>query len=273
VELFDAAGRHMSGRPIAGEARTLTRATLYRVLQAEARSCGVPIRYGKRLRSASRRPDGGGVMVSFVDGSEVVGDFLVGADGIHSVTRTLIDPAAPTPRYTDQNVIYGYADGAWTEPDAYHMVFGSRAFFGCTSPDGRTWWFARIPGPPLTGAEDPRRLASDVFAGDAGPAAAIVAATGSDVVGGNSYDLPTTPTWHNALLVLAGDAAHAASPAAAQGASMAVEDAVVLANCLRDTADLGAAFDAYEAVRREPAEETVAASARLSGTVRPAPEV
>ncbi|GAA3340544.1 hypothetical protein GCM10020358_28570 [Amorphoplanes nipponensis] len=69
---------------------------------------------------------------------------------------------------------------------------------------------------------------------DATPAAAIVAATGGDVVGGDSYDIPTTPHWHNDRMVLTGDAAHAASPAAAQGASMALEDAVALAAALRE---------------------------------------
>src|SRR4051812_49851219 len=76
VETFDAAGRHLSGRPITGEARTLTRAALYRVLQAEARSRGVRIEYGRRLASASRGP-AGGVLASFVDGSRAEGDFLV----------------------------------------------------------------------------------------------------------------------------------------------------------------------------------------------------
>src|SRR3954466_4833527 len=102
--------------------------------------------------------------------------------------------------------------------------------------------------------------------GDSTPAAAIVEATaGPDVVGGGSYDIPTTPTWHNDRMVLVGDAAHAASPAAAQGASMALEDAVALAAALSEQSDAGAAFAAYSARRRARTEEAVAASARLGG--------
>jgi 2-polyprenyl-6-methoxyphenol hydroxylase-like FAD-dependent oxidoreductase len=86
-------------------------------------------------------------------------------------------------------------------------------------------------------------------------------------VGANSYDIPTTPRWHNDRLVLVGDAAHAASPAAAQGASMAIEDAVALAAALRGRADPAAAFAAYSARRRAQTEQTVAASARM-GTGR-----
>jgi 2-polyprenyl-6-methoxyphenol hydroxylase-like FAD-dependent oxidoreductase len=193
------------------------------------------------------------------------------------VTRRLIDPQAPAPRYTGQHVVYGYADGnpAGGAPDTYHMVSGRTAFFGYTAPgDGRTWWFARVSGEAAAGgttAEQWRELALSAVRDDATPAAAIIAATGDDVVGGDSYDIPTTPRWHNDRMVLVGDAAHAASPAAAQGASMALEDAVALAHALREHADPATAFAAYEARRRAETEETVAASARLTGGLRPAP--
>ncbi len=81
--------------------------------------------------------------------------------------------------------------------------------------------------------------------------------------GPDSFDIPTTPHWHAGRMVLAGDAAHAAVPAAAQGASMAAEDAVALAAALRDHDDPAVAFAAYEQRRRAETEETVAASARL----------
>jgi 2-polyprenyl-6-methoxyphenol hydroxylase-like FAD-dependent oxidoreductase len=266
VELFDAEGHHLQHRAIEGVARTLSRATLYSVLQELAVARGIPVVHGKRLVGA--RADGG-VEVRFADGSRAEGDLLVGADGIHSPTRRLIDPRAPTPRYTGQHVVYGYADGnpAGSAPDAYHMVFGRRAFFGFTAPgDGRTWWFTRITGdsrPGETTAAEWRALALDAVRDDATPAAAIIEATAGGVVGGDSYDIPTTPNWYGDRMVLVGDAAHAASPAAAQGASMALEDAVALAAALREHADPAAAFAAYSARRRAQTEETVAASARL----------
>jgi 2-polyprenyl-6-methoxyphenol hydroxylase-like FAD-dependent oxidoreductase len=255
VSLWDAQGNQVGRRPIEGAARSMTRAALYRALQELAVARGVPVHHGKRMTGAS-----GGVTVTFADGSTVSGDVLVGADGIHSRTRRLIDPDAPEPRFAGQHVVYGYAPGnpAGVEPEEYHMVRGSRAFFGFTVPggDGRTWWFARIPG---------GRPASvlEMFRDEATPAATIIAATGADVVGGDSFDIPTTPRWHNARMVLAGDSAHATTPAAAQGASMALEDAVALAEALREHADPATAFAAYEARRRAQTEETVAASARL----------
>ncbi|GLW29147.1 FAD-dependent monooxygenase [Actinoplanes regularis] len=281
VQIYDAGGRLLETRGIgdAGETgpRTLLRSTLYRALQDEAVSRGVRIEHGRRLVQAGMLA-GGGVQATFADGGSATGDVLVGADGIHSATRTLIDPDAPRPRYTGQAVVYGYASGvpAPTAPDAYHMIFGSRAFFGYTAaPDGRTWWFARIPGPQAgpeqatSTAAQWRERALRAFADDASPAAAVIRATGDEVTGGDSYDVPTTPIWHRGSMVLAGDAAHAASPAAAQGASMALEDAVTLARCLREEADTARAFAAYEAIRREPTEQTVAASAQMSRRTRP----
>jgi flavin-dependent dehydrogenase len=58
-----------------------------------------------------------------------------------------------------------------------------------------------------------------------------------------SYALPTQPgTWHHGSVVLAGDAVYAISPSSGQGVSMALEDAVVLAKCLRDIHDVEQAF-------------------------------
>lgn len=271
VALVDAEGEQQGRRPIGGGARSTTRAALYAALQQLAVARGIRVEHGKRMVAAEDRD--GRAVVSFADGSTDEGDVLVGADGLHSLTRRLIDPAAPSPRYTGQHVIYGYAPGnpAGAPLDEYVMVRGSRAFFGFTVPDGdgRTWWFARISGDVRAARTTPgqwRSLALEAFRADRAPAAAIIEATAdAQVVGQDSHDIPTTPRWHNGRFVLAGDAAHAAAPAAAQGASMALEDAVVLGETLSGYAEAGAALRAYEQRRRSEAEETVAASAALNG--------
>ncbi len=68
-----------------------------------------------------------------------------------------------------------------------------------------------------------------------------------------TYDFPTVPT----RMVIIGDAAHATSPAAGQGAAMALEDAVTLARCLRDVPSIPKALAAYEGLRREHVEAVV----------------
>ena len=77
-------------------------------------------------------------------------------------------------------------------------------------------------------------------------------------------------------MVIIGDAAHAPSPSSGQGAAMALEDAVGLAQALRDHAqgdyaDVPAAFAAYEKARRERVEKIVAAGARSSSSKIPGP--
>jgi len=67
-------------------------------------------------------------------------------------------------------------------------------------------------------------------------------------------------------MIVIGDAAHATAPSSGQGASMAVEDAVVLARRLRDLPETGRAFAAYERLRRQRVERIVAHGARTSNS-------
>jgi len=246
---FDVLGRN----PTAGY--TVKRAELYRALH---NAMDVPLEHGKRLTTAEVAADG--VRATFADGTTAEADFLVGADGIHSVTRRIIDPSAPEPRYTGLTVAYGYTRATSFEPsaEAYRMVSGSRAMFGyTTAPWGETWWFSRAPHTPTpTKAYFLAQLADDRT-----PAAEIIEST-EDVTFQQAYDVPETPGWHNNRLVLVGDAAHAASPAAGQGASMAIEDSVILAKCLRDVPGITSAFETYTRIRRPRVEALVAASSR-----------
>ncbi|HET9543835.1 MAG TPA: FAD-dependent monooxygenase, partial [Acidimicrobiales bacterium] len=72
-------------------------------------------------------------------------------------------------------------------------------------------------------------------------------------------------------MVIVGDAAHAPSPTSGQGASMAAEDAVVLAQCLRDLPTVGDALAAYEGLRRRRVERIVAHGARTGRSKTPGP--
>ncbi|MFE3174292.1 FAD-dependent oxidoreductase [Amycolatopsis sp. NPDC059090] len=143
-------GAHEFDRELDGP-RTLTRAALYRALQQEAERRGVEIVHGKRLVSATD-----GVTATFQDGTTESGDVLVGADGLHSVVRTLIDPQAEPPRFTGLTVVYGYtrAEGLPAAPGIYRMFRGSRAAFGyTTAPDGAS---SLTPPSPTTRCHAPR---------------------------------------------------------------------------------------------------------------------
>ena len=274
-------GKHLGDVPNGGTlpdgtvSQTLKRADLYRALRDEAVRRGARVEYGKRLVDAETTP--GGVVARFEDGTEAEGDLLIGADGIHSRTRRIIDPSAPGARYVPVLNIGGYARGVTVqaEPGTFRMVFGKRAFFGyAVHPSGEIWWFANPPradeptGAELAaiGTEQWREMLIDLFAEDDSPAVEIIRSTPGKLAGWATYDLPSVPTWHRGSMVIIGDAAHATAPSSGQGASMAIEDAVVLARCLRDLPDTGQAFAAYERLRRARVERIVAHGARTSNS-------
>jgi 2-polyprenyl-6-methoxyphenol hydroxylase-like FAD-dependent oxidoreductase len=244
--------------------RCLRRAELCAALRAEVLRRGVAVRQGKRLVSATE--DSSQVTAVFGDGSTGVGELLIGADGLNSTVRSLIDPSAAPPRYAGQRVCYGYTTEAVRGAgESIEMIRGSAVAFGhAVSPGGETYWFARVSG-PAGDVATPDRLREwllPLLRPDDTPAADIVAATGERLMVTNACDLPTVARWRTARMLLIGDAAHAASPATGQGASMALEDAVVLAKALRDTP--ATALETYERLRRPRVELNVANSARLS---------
>ena len=256
---------------------TLNRADLYQALYQEAVRRGIDVQHGKRLAAAEQTSDG--VRAVFEDGSDAVGDVLIGADGIHSTTRRLIDPTAPAPTYVGLINLGGYARGVEVdaEPGSYTMIFGKRAFFGYVlAPSGEVWWFANIPRgdepargetEAITPTQWQSRLA-ELFAADAGPAAQLVQASGPAEITSASpvHSIPRLPAWHNGRMIVIGDAAHAPTPTSGQGASLSIEDAVILAQCLRDLPTPQVAFTRFEALRRPRAERIIKQAARINNS-------
>jgi len=254
---------------------TLKRAALYKAIHDEATSRGVVVEHGKRLIKAEQQGDK--VRALFEDGSDATGDVVIGADGIHSVVRKLIDPNAPEPTYAGLINLGGYARGVDVdaEPGSYTMIFGKRAFFGyALAPDGDVWWFANVPRGDepdrgevegITAEEWQGRLA-EVYAEDAGPALRLVQATDTaDIMPASPiHSIPHLPKWHSGRMIVIGDAAHAPTPTSGQGASLSIEDAVVLAKCLRDLPDPQQAFTRFEALRRPRVERIIKQAARIN---------
>jgi 2-polyprenyl-6-methoxyphenol hydroxylase-like FAD-dependent oxidoreductase len=196
---------------------------------------------------------------------------LVGCDGIHARSRQLIDPQSPTPQYTGLISCGGYVrlpDEAMPDMprSTQHLIFGKHAFFGyLIKPDGEIYWFENLayPGMPrrseldaISNEEWKKRLLA-MHQEDQPIIQEMIRATTSKIDLYPIYDIPSQPVWHKGPVILIGDAAHATSPSAGQGASMALEDAIVLAKCLRDLPETSAAFRTFEQLRRERAEKVV----------------
>jgi 2-polyprenyl-6-methoxyphenol hydroxylase-like FAD-dependent oxidoreductase len=103
-------GRVPNGGRLADEtaAHTIKRARLYRALHQHASDRGIQVAFGKRLVDTQPTPDGD-VLATFENSTQVAGGLLVRADGVHSTTRALIDPAAPAGRYVGLVNFGGYA--------------------------------------------------------------------------------------------------------------------------------------------------------------------
>jgi 2-polyprenyl-6-methoxyphenol hydroxylase-like FAD-dependent oxidoreductase len=241
--------------------RVMRRADLFRVIRDGAQAQGVAVVYGKRLTHVAEFP--AGVTAHFDDGSSASADLLIGADGIRSTVRSLIDPHAPAPEYTGL-MSFGFGDlgGAFTPGDIQemHFAFGKRSFYGYwTQPDGSEVFFSNHPQErPMTLAEARRvprgEWLAELRAAHAGdrPGERLFRAASEErmLVAGPMERMAKLPHWFRDRMVLVGDSAHAPSSSSGQGASLGLESAIELARCLRDIDDLPAALAKYVSLRR-----------------------
>ncbi len=280
ITLRSGTGKRLGNSPLGDTlpdgttSHTMKRADLYRSLYDQALSRGISVEFNKRLVSAE--DTGGGVHATFADGSQATGDVVIGCDGVHSTARTIIDPRAPTPKYAGLVGTGGYASGVHvdTPPGTYELIFGKRAFFGYTvAPNGQVWWFANVPQAEPEGhrvdGQAWRQPLLELFTDDAGPAVDLITATSVVMPMTAFHWMPRLRRWHAGRMVVIGDAAHAPTPTSGQGASLAVEDAVVVAKCLRDLPDGPSAFAQFGSLRRPRVERIVKWAARMNKTKAP----
>ena len=139
----------------------MTRSELHGMFREAASHRGIRIEYGKRLATVKEAPDG--VTAVFADGTSAHGDLVVGADGLRSAVRPLVDPSSPAPRNIPLLNTGGIVEAGLlpaglldVEPGRMKMVFGKRCFY-CymQDPEGRIWWFAN---PLQRSSEDPAAL-------------------------------------------------------------------------------------------------------------------
>jgi FAD-dependent urate hydroxylase len=261
------AGRVLASVPVGGV--TLMRGALSRALREAAAGLGVRFVFGKQLEHVT--VDGDLVAAHFSDGTTATGPCLIGADGIHSRTRTAVFADAPTPASTGIVNVGGIARTNLTPTGrAMHMVFGRQGFFGyAVRPSGETYWFAnyaqrREPAAfEITNNADEFRPRLLAIHRDDPPEINAILESASDRIGAYAiHDIARLPNWHRAHVCLIGDAAHAIGPHVGQGAALALEDAFVVAKCLRDVSTPAAAFAMFEQLRRRRVDPIVTASRR-----------
>lgn len=266
----------LDGERYGARGLVVKRADLQSVLRGEAERQGILVCFGKKLKKVEALGESG-VVAHFTDGTSARGDLLVGCDGLHSRTRQLVFPESPKPAYLGLIDCGGFAH----LPELLHlsgpqvMTFGKKAFFGyVVRPSGEVYWFSNVPWPRKPGRDELTAFGNDawkerlleIHRDDPAPTLRIIAATPAEEIGRwPTRDLSALPTWHRGPVCVIGDAAHASSSAAGQGASMALEDAAVLGKCLRDVTDTEHAFATFQGLRRARV-EAVVQQARRNGS-------
>ncbi|SET56668.1 FAD-dependent monooxygenase [Hymenobacter actinosclerus] len=261
LQLLDQQGRLLQNADTTGFTQRLGfenlgihRADLQRVLLA-----GLPagvVRLGVPFERLSETP--AGVLAHFANGSTAQADALIGADGLNSRVRRQLWPAA-MPRYAGYTCWRAVVDASQLGLAAGESgeTWGrtGRRFGYVPVGGGRVYWFACLNSPEPRSPRYQAYRAADLrreFAGFHAPVPELLALTRDDQLLWNDIlDLPPLPHFARGSVLLLGDAAHATTPNMGQGAGMAIEDAAVLARCLRPCrADLLAAFQAFERQRR-----------------------
>ncbi|AMN39275.1 FAD-dependent monooxygenase [Rhodoplanes sp. Z2-YC6860] len=200
--------------------------------------------------------------VSFADGSRETVDVLVGADGIHSPTRTaLFGPEHP--QFTGLVSYRSVVDSsrlsipnmeAFTKwwgptPDLQIVTFplnrGRETFVFSTTPQ-KDWLHESWT---MAGDVNELRAAYVNFH----PEARALLDACTEVVKSALYVRDPLPRWSSGCITLLGDACHPMTPFMAQGAAMAIEDAVVLGRAMTGVGFDGvkAALARYEHARRD----------------------
>jgi len=215
------------------------------------------IALGTGRRAAQAAPHEGGARLTFADGAEVTGRAVIAADGIRSALRRgVAGDVAPQARNAClyRSLIPLRNVPPEIEADCvtlwlcrrghvvHYPVSNWRNFNIVAASEGAgadaEWYADAAPG------EVARR-----FSGVCEELAALLAAA-TVWRRWPGMDLPELPRWSNGPVALLGDAAHATLPYLAQGAVMALEDAVVLARAVARGRALPEAFAAYERLRR-----------------------
>jgi salicylate hydroxylase len=232
------------------------------------------VRTGSRVVAFEETPRD--VRVELASGEEVRGDLLVGADGLGSATRKLLMGEREA-RFTDVVVwrgliprekVPGRYDAkimAWFGPRRHVLLYPLRHH---GHPDSVYSLSAFVPATEVhreswTASGDLADLHKSLA--DACPAMHDLLALMESALITGIYFRDPLETWGADRVTLLGDAAHPAPPSAGQGAGMALEDAVMLAACLRraGAGNERAALREYES-RRQPRTRRMLESSRVN---------
>lgn len=228
------------------------RRAMQKLLGEAATGLGADVRLG--LTADSIDDDGRAVHVCFSDASSGHYDLVIGADGVYSQTRAMIFPQASSPEFTGQSVwrynlprpahldamqVYNGPTGVGLVPISTDTMY---IYLTTSEPGNPRYPRAEMAAAMRSKAEycapSIRELAKQIIDND-------------EVVYRPLESLLVEGRWHEGRVVLLGDAVHATTPHLGQGAGLAIEDSLVLAEELARHDDIETALAAYHDRRFE----------------------
>lgn len=240
--IFDAHGSHVMDAPNGTDAAPalppnngITRPNLHRVLSEAAYEHGTSITFACEADKIEDRGDK--VDVTFSDGRQKSYDLVVASDGLYSKTREMLFPDAPKPAYS------GLSVWRYNMPRPSDVVWGE-LHVGPTSKIGIVpirsdliylYVVSAEPGNPRMPEDRLAELMRGRTGGFTGRIRGLVdnVVENEQVVYKPIEGLIVPAPWYKGRTLLIGDAVHATSPHLAQGAAMAIEDAVLLGDLLK----------------------------------------
>jgi 2-polyprenyl-6-methoxyphenol hydroxylase-like FAD-dependent oxidoreductase len=228
----------------------VTRTALHKVLGDRTLASGAKVRLGVTVARLAQDADG--VDVAFSDGSAGRYAVVIGADGVYSTTRRMLFPDAPEPEFVGQGV-WRYNFRRPADLDCLRAYEGPVGVgLVPLSPD-LMYMFVTTPEPG--NPRYPREGLAATMRSKVPTAAPAIAALAQGITDDDGVVYKPLECifldgpWHKGRVVLLGDAVHATTPHLGQGAGMAIEDSIVLAEELAAAENPGEAFSRYRARR------------------------
>jgi 2-polyprenyl-6-methoxyphenol hydroxylase-like FAD-dependent oxidoreductase len=197
------------------------------------------------------------VVLHFNNRASAEVDFVVGCDGIRSVVRTFLGHKGGliNRRYSVWRGMTSLTSGKHSEQlgleqdGDFSESYGHGKRFGIVPLGaGRIHWYAAANESLLQGSSSDGDALAMLFSGWHAPVPELIAAADS-IIRTRVRDRWSSLPWTRDNIAILGDAAHPVSPNFGQGACLAIEDAVVLADCLQSAQDIRVAFRRYEKCR------------------------
>ena len=243
----------------------IMRQSVHEVLAAQLQALAVPIRLGTTIAALTQSESVVEVVLS--DGTRSIFDLVVGADGANSAVRGLIVGTDPRPHYTGQmnwratvsrpeEVRGRYSYFGPTINSGFNPISENEMYIYLlqNAPERPRWRDEELP-------EILRGLLAE-FGGVLGRARDQVQDP-QKIICRPVYSMIMPPPWHRGCVLVIGDAAHVTTPQLASGATIAIEDAVVLARHLQTPEPIEVALSDFTRSRYERCRMVVENSEQL----------